>query len=57
MNTLRNVAINKCRTHWMALVDADFVPNALLYSQLLEHLRAVKGEGDNEIYVLPRETR
>jgi hypothetical protein len=34
VNTLRNVAINKCRTHWMALVDADFIPNAHLYSQV-----------------------
>jgi hypothetical protein len=35
VNTLRNVAINKCRTNWMALVDADFVPNEGLYESLL----------------------
>jgi hypothetical protein len=58
VNTLRNVAINKCRTAWMALVDADFVPNAELYPQLLEHVNALPApEGDGrdgrQVYVLP----
>jgi hypothetical protein len=35
VNTLRNVAIDKCRTNWMLLVDADFVPNVGLYQYLV----------------------
>ena len=38
VNTLRNVAIDNCRTNWMLLVDADFVPNMGLYEQLLPRL-------------------
>jgi len=53
VNTLRNVAINKCRTHWMALVDADFIPNADLYAQLVHFVSALNGTGDSEVYVLP----
>ena len=53
VNTLRNVAINKCRTHWMALVDADFIPNADLYAQLVGHVNALQGDGDDSIYILP----
>lgn len=53
VNTLRNVAINKCRTHWMALVDADFIPNADLYAQLVRHVNALQGDGDDSIYILP----
>ena len=40
VNTLRNVAIDKCRTNWMLLVDADFVPNMGLYEELLPFLPA-----------------
>ena len=35
VNTLRNVAIDKCRSNWMLLMDADFVPSAGLYEHLL----------------------
>eukprot|EP00961_Rhodomonas_salina_P105765 1423899-Rhodomonas_salina.1 len=35
VNTLRNVAIDNCRTQYIALVDADFVPNDGLYESLL----------------------
>ena len=40
VNTLRNVAIDNCRTNWMLLVDADFVPNMGLYEHLLPLLPA-----------------
>ena len=54
VNTLRNVAINKCRSHWMALVDADFIPNRDLYAQLQAHVLGLPpGAGDREVYVLP----
>ena len=38
VNTLRDVAIDNCRTNWMLLVDADFVPNVGLYEYLLPFL-------------------
>jgi hypothetical protein len=52
VNTLRNVAIDNCRTHWMLLVDADFVPNMGLYEQLLPHVPAWE-RGDNAGRVAP----
>ena len=38
VNTLRNVAINKCRTPWILLMDADFVPSVGMYEYFLERL-------------------
>ncbi len=38
VSALRNVAIDKCRTNWMLLVDAAFVSNVGLYQYLLPFL-------------------
>uniref|UniRef100_A0A7S4PPK2 Glycosyltransferase family 18 catalytic domain-containing protein n=1 Tax=Guillardia theta TaxID=55529 RepID=A0A7S4PPK2_GUITH len=53
VNTLRNLAMDKCRTQWMVLVDADFVPNDDVYDLLLPRLEPWGKTGGNEIYVLP----
>ncbi|KAJ1481076.1 hypothetical protein T484DRAFT_1808681, partial [Baffinella frigidus] len=53
VNTLRNVAMNKCRTQWMALVDADFISNVGLYQELLIHLADWNRSKDNAVYILP----
>jgi hypothetical protein len=54
VNTLRNVAIDNCRTNWMLLVDADFVPNTGLYEYLLPLLPSwEKGDSAGLLLLLP----
>jgi len=53
VNTLRNVAIDKSRTSWLALVDADFIANDGLYEELLQRLPEWTRTGGNAVYILP----
>lgn len=52
VNTLRNVALNNCRTDYLILADVDFVPNKGIYEYVKKNLPEWRKE-PRAVYIFP----